>query len=95
MDVNPASEKLFGYSKKEMIELGRQGIIDSDDPRLPGLIEEIEHKGKTKGELIFVKKDGSKFPAEISSNIFREKDGIEKTIMVISDISDRLKAEET
>jgi PAS domain S-box-containing protein len=92
LDVNPAGEKLFGYSKNEMIELGRQGIIDSDDPRLPALIEVREDKGKAKGELIFVKKDGSKFSAELSSNIFREKDGIEKTIMVISDISDRLKA---
>jgi len=94
LDVNTAAEKLFGYSKKEMIEFGIHVLVDSDDPILSVLIEEREHKGKKKGELIFIKKDGSKFPAETSSYIFHDNDGNKITSMIIEDISDRLKAKE-
>lgn len=93
LDVNHAARKLFGYTRGEMIKLGRSGIVDLDDVRLPKLLEEREHEGKAKGELTLIKKDGSKFRAEVSSSIFKDSDGNERTSMIIKDVSERLKAE--
>ena len=34
LDVNPAAEEMYGYTKDELRKLGRSGIVDIDDPRL-------------------------------------------------------------
>jgi PAS domain S-box-containing protein len=89
LEVNPATEKLFGYTSKEIYDLGRSGLIN--DGRLPELLKERELKGKVKGELNFIRKDGSEFIAEISSAIFKDRNGNEKTIIAIKDITQSLK----
>jgi len=94
LDANPAAEKLFGYSREELCKLGRQGLVDADEDRLSELLRERELTGKVKGELNFKKKDGSKFIAEVSSAKFKDKDGNERTSMVIRDITLQKKAEE-
>lgn len=93
LTANPAAEELFGYSGKELQKIGITGVIDSKDPRLPILLEERKLKGKVKGELTFLKKNGQKFPGLISSHIFQDQNGNEKTSMIISDITHHKKAE--
>ena len=54
---------------------------------MPVLLEERRLKGKTKGELTFVRKNGEKFPGLLSSHIFHDENGHEKTSMIIIDLS--------
>ena len=91
--TNPAACKIFGRSEKGICSVGRNGIIDLKDPKLILALEERKQTGKFIGELNFVRKDGSVFPGEISSSIFYDADGKEKTSMIIRDISERRLAE--
>ena len=71
--VNSAAQKLYGYTQKEICDLGRSGIVDTNDPNLQVILDERARLGKSKGELTLIKKDGSKFPAEVSTSIFKDK----------------------
>ena len=59
------------------------------------LLDERARNGRSRGELAFIKKDGSKFPGEISTNVFKDKNGLMDTFMIIRDISRRKNAEES
>lgn len=87
--ANPAACKLFGYTEEEFIKLDRSGVIDSTDPRLPILLSERELKGKAKGELTLIRKNGSQFPADISSAIFKSQEGLDRSSMIIRDITEQ------
>jgi hypothetical protein len=89
LSANQAACKMFGYSEAELIVLGKSGIVDETDPRLSELISERDSHGKAIGELFLIRKNGIRFPAEISSAIFRNHDGETLTSMIIRDISDR------
>jgi len=93
--ANSAAEELFGYTQKEICRLGRSGIVDTKDPNLVMLLDERARNGRSRGELTFIKKDGSKFPGEISTNVFKDKNGVMDTFMIIRDISRRKNAEES
>lgn len=87
--ANSAAEKLFGYTQGEICELGRSGIVDITDPNLDSMLVEREKTGKYNGELIHIKKDGTKFPAEISVNSFNDEKNIKHNLITIRDISKR------
>ena len=69
------------------------GIVDIEDPNLALMLEERTVKGRSRGELTFIKKDGIKFPGDISTNIFTDELGNVNTFMIIRDISRRKNAE--
>jgi PAS domain S-box-containing protein len=93
--ANSAAEELYGYTQQEICNLGRSGIVDTTDPNLQLIFDERARLGKSKGELTLIKKDGSKFPAEISTSIFKDKNGNVKTFTTIRDIRERKMAEES
>jgi PAS domain S-box-containing protein len=92
--ANPEACKLFGRTAEEICRIGRNGIVDLNDPRLPAALEIRKRTGKFKGELNFVKKDGTIFPGLISSVIFKDSNGKESTSMIIRDITKQKKVEE-
>ncbi len=92
--ANPEACRIFGQSEEEICQAGRAGLVDPADPRLPALLEERARTGKAKGELTFIRKDGSKFPGEISSAAFKDRDGLLKTSMTIRDVTARKHAED-
>ena len=92
--ANPAACRIFGRTEEELRSVGRAGVIDPEDPRHAKAIEERRHNGKFVGELTLVRKDGTKFPAELSSSVLRDRHGNERTSMVIRDITERKQADE-
>ncbi len=94
LSANPTACRMFGRTEEEICQGGRAGIVDVTDPRLPVMLEERARTGKFKGELTLIRKDGTKFPGEITTAIFKDKDGLDRTSMIIRDITERKRAEE-
>ncbi|MFA6598199.1 MAG: PAS domain S-box protein [Ignavibacteriaceae bacterium] len=91
--ANPAACKTFGYSEEELIKLGKSGIVNMNDPQLSLLLAERALKGKARGELTFIRKDGTHFPSDISSAIFKDQEGLARASMIIRDITERKRVE--
>ena len=87
--ANSAVENLYGYTQQEICNLGRIGIVDTNDPNLQVIMDERARLGKSKGELTLIKKDGSQFPAEISTSLFKDENGNANTFTTIRDITHR------
>jgi PAS domain S-box-containing protein len=94
LGANTAACEIFKMTREEMCNSGSFDIIDSADPRLQPLLKERNRTGRAKGELIFKRKDGSKFPGEITSVVFTDAYGQEKTSITIRDITERKQAEQ-
>ena len=94
LSANPAACEIFGRSEEEICEVGRDGIVDLSDPRLKVALEERSREGKFSGELTLIRKDGTKFPAEITSAIYKNKKGEDRTSMIIRDITERKQMEQ-
>ncbi len=92
--ANPEACRIFGMTENEIIKAGRDGVVDTSDPRLQLALEERTRTGKFQGELNCRRKDGTIFPGEMSSAFFHDKNGVVKTAMIIRDVTERKKAEE-
>jgi PAS domain S-box-containing protein len=88
MAANPKAQEMFGYSEEQLCIIGRSGIIDAEDPNLSMLLEERRIKDKSISELTFIRSNGEKFPALVSSHIFRDDNGMEKISTTIRDLKE-------
>ena len=91
--ANPAACRMFQMTEEEICKAGRNGLVKADDLLEKNLAERSSN-GKVKGQLTFRRKNGSFFQGEISSAIFNDGHGSDRTTMIIRDISERVKAEE-
>ncbi len=92
--ANPAACRVFGRTEEEICQAGRNGLVDPKDLRVTPLLEERARTGQAKGELFLIRKDGTRFPAEVSSVVFEAAGGIERTSMIVRDLTERHMAEE-
>ena len=92
--ANAEACRIFGHTAAEICRLGRGQLVDPSDPRLPGLMEERDRTGRVLAELTFLRADGSRFPGELSSAVFPDREGRIRTSMIIRDITDRKRAEQ-
>lgn len=95
LSANQAACAIFQRSEEDICRIGRNGIVDKSDPRLPIFIEERKRTGKAKGELLMLRNDGSKFPVELSSSLYSDESGQQRISIIIRDITERKLAEET
>lgn len=93
LEANQAAETMFGYTVEEFRKIGRFAIVDHEDPRLVAMIEKRSETGKARGELTGIRKNGERFPCEVSSVVFSDIKGELKTSTTITDISERKTAE--
>lgn len=93
LSANPAASETFKMTEAEICAVGRMGLVDHSDPRLNALLEERQQTGRAKGELTLLRKDGSKFEAELTSAVFTDSSGRARTSMIVRDISARKEAE--
>jgi PAS domain S-box-containing protein len=94
LKANPAACRMLAYSEEELCKLGRKGIVEET----PQFLEAVKKQKETCiffGELTYIRKDGTKFPVEVSSSIFTVSDGSEFTTLIIRDISERKKTEKS
>lgn len=91
--ANPEACRIFGRTEDEICDIGRNGIVNINDPRLIPIIGEREKTGKLYGELNLVRKDGTIFPGEISTTIFYDTEGKKKTSILVRDITIRKQTE--
>jgi PAS domain S-box-containing protein len=94
LTANPEACRIFNRKEEELCSLRRDDVIDMTDPRASIAIEERERTGRYKGELTFVKKDGSKFPGLLVSNIFLDKENNEQICITIYDMTPQKQTEE-
>lgn len=92
--ANPAACLMFGRSEDELTRLGREALVDASDPRLLSAIDERSRTGRFRGELTFVRRDGSRFPGELASAVFRTPEGETRNSMIIRDVTERRLAHE-
>jgi len=93
LDANPSACAITGFSREQLIAMGREAVVDTSDPAAAVFLEERKRTGKAAGHLTGRRSDGSLFPQEVSSVVFHDPDGAENTCTMIRDISRRKKAE--
>ncbi len=87
--ANPEACRLLGRTEEEICRVGWTGIVDPADPRLPIMSFERTRTGRFRGELTLVRGDGARFPAEMSSGLFQDRDGRLRTSIVFRDLTER------
>lgn len=91
--ANPSACAMFQMSEQEICEKGRSGLVDKKEQNLESAVQSRSVKRSYTGVLTFVKADGTRFPGELTSRIFKSDSGDERTVMVIRDVSERLSYE--
>jgi PAS domain S-box-containing protein len=86
--ANRAACRMLGWDEKEICRLGRKGIVEQTSQFLAAVTKRKE-TGIFFGELIFIKKDGTRFPVEISSSAYNDSDGGELATIIARDITQR------
>ncbi len=94
LSANPAMCAMLGMTEQEICRLGRNGIVDVSDPRISQIIAERSLKGKAKGEIFMIHKNGSRIHVEVSSSLFTDRNGEVKSSMIVRDITERKRTEE-
>jgi PAS domain S-box-containing protein len=90
--ANIAACKMLGWEEEDLIRLGRDGIVEKS-LQLESALSIRRETGKFFGEIWFIRKDGCRFPVEISSSVF-SSDGTELTAIIARDITERKKIEQ-
>ncbi len=91
--ANKAAQQMFGRNEQEICDVGRDGVVDLNDPRLVPALEERNRTGWFDGELNFKRKDGTTFPVWITSSIFRDGKGNVRSSMIFQDITEQKRVE--
>jgi PAS domain S-box-containing protein len=90
--ANPAACVMFGMTEDEICRAGREGLIDRSDPRYTAGLVERARTGKIHlWEVQCVRKDGSRFLAEVSSVVL---EGGKAAFVILRDITARKQLEE-
>lgn len=87
VSANQAACKMFGRSEEELSQIGRNGIVDVNDPRLCPALNKREETGEASVELNFIRSNGEKFPVHVLSKIFLDDNGEKWTVIIIEDLS--------
>ena len=89
-EANAAACALLRRTAEDIYAAGRQGLIDPTSPGLSELLEVRAKTGRVQGELIFLRGDGTRFPAEFrSASLFDTENTSEvRNIVTIRDLTE-------
>ena len=91
--ANPAACQIFGQTEAELCQSGIGGLVDLRDTRFRTMLSEHARTGEFRGELTFRRKDGSIFPAVLSSILFTDADEQNRIAIMVRDIGGQKHAE--
>jgi len=94
LDANPTAELLFGYSHDEIKKFNISELIDKNKLQLSVILNDLTIESEVKSEITLIRKDDSKFQAEIFATLFTNKNGNNQTSLIIRDITNRNQQEE-
>ncbi len=100
--VSPSVQRIQGWSEQEMLNLSLHDVLPRNalDAALKMIDEELMRGQKNSGkhtrmlQLEILRKDGSSFWGEISSNFILDASGVQRIISIVRDISERKKTEQ-
>lgn len=92
--ANPAASALFGYTHDEFLELGRSAVVDLSDPRIMAAMAQRRETGRFQGIIPMRRKDGSRFSAAVSSAVYTDSSGEQRTSLFVRDITEQERHEE-
>ncbi|MEO7119647.1 MAG: PAS domain-containing protein [Ginsengibacter sp.] len=87
LEANEKACKIFGYTPAEMLKLSTKDLFDTKAGAYINYISERKIKGKTKAQLTGARKNGDLFACIVTSFIFYDDNGDERTMNSIQDIS--------
>ncbi|HEX7615913.1 MAG TPA: response regulator [Thermoanaerobaculia bacterium] len=87
--ANAAACRMFGRSEEDLMRIGRNGIVDRSDLRVPAGMAERVRTGAFHGEITHLRSDGTKITGEISTALFTNRHGQQRASMVIHDVTER------
>lgn len=92
--ANMAACKMFQMTEEELCKGGKENIIDTKEPRWQKVLAERKQTGKGQAEMVARRKNGERFPVEISSALFVDANGEERSSLIMHDITERKKAKQ-
>jgi PAS domain S-box-containing protein len=91
--ANPAACTILGRSADQIHDCRFPDFLDPEEAGLPALWEQRAMTGRTSGQLLLKRGDGTVFPAEISSAEYTSRDDTTHAFIVFRDISRRVEAQ--
>ncbi|NCI51867.1 PAS domain S-box protein [Sediminibacterium roseum] len=92
--ANRSAVEMFGYTEGEFKQLGRPAFIDTTDPEFIEMIAQRSARGKGRAVITGIRKNGEKFPLEISSVVIKDETGEELTSVIAKDVSQQVGQEQ-
>jgi PAS domain S-box-containing protein len=94
--VNEKAVRMLGYSKEELLKMSPRDIVPAEVAAsvMPEVIKRLLRDGHATFESVHRRKDGSRYPIEVSTHTFRYQ-GKDVDLSIIRDITERRKAQET
>jgi PAS domain S-box-containing protein len=89
--VNGRAEAMFGYQRAELVGQSVELVLPSE--RLPGAAGEALGSGGARSRGLGRRKDGGRFPVELSRRVVRIRDA-ERVVTFVTDVSGRARGEE-
>lgn len=93
IEVNQALCDMLGYTRNEFMSKTRQEIVIHDHDAIAA-IKVRRDTGHYEGPVKFIRKDGSLLTADIFSVIYKDEEGLERSIVGVRDMTEKLKAEQ-
>lgn len=95
LEVNRAACNMFGYAEAELKTFYIHNLIDTSEPAFSGFMQEYPaNNGAIKEVLTGIRKNGERFPIQITSVLIKDPDGEDISSVSGIDMSDQILREQ-
>jgi len=91
--ANPAACALLDMSGEEICQLGRDGLVDQEDPRWTIAVAERDRTGSSVAVARLRRGDGRFIDIETTSRLFQDENGSVQILSILHDITGRIAIE--
>lgn len=88
--ANPAACAMLDMSGEEICRLGRDGLVDQEDPRWKIAVAERDRTGSSVGVARMRRGDGRFIDIETTSRLFHDENGSVQILSILHDITRRI-----